>query len=68
MATTTLEIVNGKIIDYSDRYFYSLSEDGKQYSGNGWDVTIQGRPQWSSRQNNLPCRKSLFLRAGGLPP
>lgn len=48
MATTTLIIKSGQIIDYSDRYFHSLSEDGKIYSGNGWDVEIKegrnGRP------------------------
>ena len=48
MATTTLVIRNGKIEEYSDRYFHSLSQDRKKYSGNGWDVTIKegrnGRP------------------------
>ncbi len=48
MATTILTIKDGKVADYSDRYFYSLSEDGREYSGNGWDVTIKegrnGRP------------------------
>jgi len=48
MATSKITIVNGKIVDYSDRYFHSLSEDGREYSGNGWDVTIRegrnGRP------------------------
>ena len=48
MATATLTIKNGKVQDYSDRYFQSLSEDGRMYSGNGWDVTIKegrnGRP------------------------
>ena len=48
MATSVLEIKNGKIVNHSDRYFHSLSDDGKEYSGNGWDVTIKegrnGRP------------------------
>ena len=48
MATSVLEIKNGKIVNHSDRYFHSLSEDGKEYSGNGWNVTIKegrnGRP------------------------
>lgn len=48
MATSILTIKNGKIEEHNDRYFHSLSEDGKQYSGNGWDVTLKegcnGRP------------------------
>lgn len=48
MATSVLEIKNGKIVNHSDRYFHSLSDDGKEYSGNGWDVVIKegcnGRP------------------------
>lgn len=48
MATTILTIKDGKVADYSDRYFCSLSENGREYSGNGWDVTIKegrnGRP------------------------
>ena len=48
MATTRIMIENGTIVDYSDRYFCSLSEDGKEYVGNGWVVKIKdghnGRP------------------------
>ena len=41
MATTNISIKNGAIVNYSDRYFRYLSEDGKRYEGNGWTVTIK---------------------------
>ena len=48
MATTKLMIEDGRIVNYYDRYFHSLSENGKEYIGNGWVVTIKdghkGRP------------------------
>ncbi len=48
MATATLTIKNGIIVSHYDRYFFSLSEDGKEYCGNGWVVKIKdsckGRP------------------------
>ena len=68
MATTTLVIKSGQIIDYSDRYFHSLSEDGKTYSGNGWDVTIKEERNGRPGKNNLPRGEELLLRSGNLPP
>lgn len=48
MATTSLFVKNGRIEDYVDRYFVSISGNGKKYRGNGWEVEIQdgrnGRP------------------------
>lgn len=41
MATATLTIKNGQIISHYDRYFDSLSENGKEYWGNGWHVQIK---------------------------
>ena len=41
MATTKLTIRDGKIVSRDDRYFISLSEDGKRYEGNGWTVIIK---------------------------
>ena len=41
MATAKLTIVSGKIVDYRDPYFESLSGDGKKYVGNGWVVEIK---------------------------
>ena len=53
MATTIITIKDGRITDYSDRYFHSLSEDGKRYSGNGWNVVIkEGR---SGRPGRIIC-------------
>ena len=41
MATAKLTIKDGKIINHRDRYFDSLSENGKEYCGNGWVVKIK---------------------------
>ena len=40
MATATLTIKNGQIVSYRDRYFGSLSENKKEYHGNGWIVKV----------------------------
>ncbi len=39
--TTKLTIKNGEIVSYYDHYFVSLSENGKEYRGNGWVVKIK---------------------------
>ena len=48
MATALVAIRDGKIVWHQDRYFESVSEDGKVYVGNGWTVKIEdgdnGRP------------------------
>ena len=41
MATAKLIIKKGRIISYNDRYFDLLSEDRKEYLGNGWHVQIK---------------------------
>ena len=41
MATTNLIIKNGQIVSHCDRYYVSLSENGKEYCGNGWVVRIK---------------------------
>lgn len=41
MATATITIKNGRIVSHYDRYFVSLSENGKEYCGNGWVVKIK---------------------------
>ena len=41
MATAKITIKDGIITSHSDRYFVSLSENGKEYCGNGWVVRIK---------------------------
>lgn len=41
MATAKLTIKNGIIVNHDDLYFHSLSENGKEYFGNGWHVQIK---------------------------
>lgn len=53
MSTTRLTIQDGKITDYVDRYFESLSADGKKYQGNGWTVVIHN--YYRGNQHRIIC-------------
>ncbi len=75
MATARVMIKNGKVVDYMDRYFGSISEDAKKYFGNGWEVTIvdgvDGRPGkivcHSEREYSdglYACHKEFALQDG----
>lgn len=43
VATSKLRIKSGRIVNFEDRYFQSLSENGKTYFGNSWEVRIVGK-------------------------
>ena len=51
MATLRFEIKDGTVVDYSGRYFESISKDGLKAVGNGWEVTI--RPAFENRPGRI---------------
>lgn len=62
MATATLTIKNGRIVDFRDPYHYSISEDGKEYCGNGWVVTIKDGD--NNRPGRLICHSERVYSDG----
>lgn len=69
MATTKLRIRDGRIIGFDDRYFLSLSEDGKTYRGNSWEVRIIGRKiichcERLYEDGVHTCHREFYLRDG----
>lgn len=51
MATLQLIIEAGKVVDHNGVYFESISENGLQAFGNGWEVTI--RPATKKRPGRI---------------
>lgn len=57
MATTKIEIRDGRIVDYRDQYFEAISEDGLRYRGNGWTVKIVPANKRSSGKIICHCQR-----------
>lgn len=69
MATSKLKIEGGKIVAFEDRYFQSLSDDGKTYQGNSWTVQIVGKKiichcRRHYEDGTRDCHREFYLRDG----
>lgn len=62
MATSKITIKDGIIISHSDRYFIAISEDKKEYRGNGWVVTI--RDGCNGRPGRIVCHAERMYSDG----